>query len=210
MSNASSVDSVLFDFGGVIVAINFGCAFDAWARAANVSSAEIAARFSFDPQYQAYERGEIDAAMYFASLRQSLGLQLSDEQFLVGWNSIFLEPLPGIVEVLQSLSCKIPLYLFSNTNAAHHRYWREKYRDLLKPFKTIYCSYEIGFRKPTVDSFFYVLKDIGMPPDRMAFFDDLAENVTAARQVGLQGFQVTSSDDIRQVLSNVIYINFTM
>src|SRR5262245_29524942 len=180
-----TVDALLFDFGGVLVSIDFGLAFDSWAQAANVAPDSVAARFVFDAAYLANERGEIDGAKYFTTLRSTLGVTLSDEQLLAGWNAIFLEPMPGISDLLVWLAARMPLYLFSNTNRLHHECWSVRYRELLAPLTGIYCSHEVGERKPNLQAFVSVARRIGLPPHRIAFFDDLKENVLGARKAGL-------------------------
>jgi HAD superfamily hydrolase (TIGR01509 family) len=202
-----TVDALLFDFGGVLVSIDFGLAFASWAQAANVASDSIAARFVFDAAYQAHERGEIDGATYFAALRSTLGVALSDEQLLAGWNAIFLAPMPGVADLLLLLSARMPLYLFSNTNRLHQQCWSARYCELLAPLTGIYCSHEVGERKPNVQAFVSVARRIGLPPHRIAFFDDLAENVLGARKAGLLGFQVTSVADLRAALVDELHID---
>jgi putative hydrolase of the HAD superfamily len=45
-----------------------------------------------------------------------------------------------------------------------------------------------------------VVKAIGVPASRILFFDDLAENVEAARARGLNAVQVKSSADVAHAL----------
>ena len=118
--SGAAVDALLVDFGNVVVAIDFGRVFAAWSEDSGVPADRIAARFSFDAAYRAQERGEIDATAYFASLRKTLGIDLPDAAFLRGWNEVFREPVPGMAPLLETLAARCPLYLFSNTNAAHH------------------------------------------------------------------------------------------
>ena len=139
-------------------------------------------------------------------MRDSLGVALSDEQLLVGWNAIFIEPLPGVERLLNALAPVLPLYLFSNTNPMHRAYWTARYRDTLTPFSALFCSCDLGVRKPTPEAFLRVAELIGMPPARIAFFDDLAENVEGAREAGLGGFQVSSVADVRPILTEILKV----
>lgn len=197
------IEALLFDLGGVVISIDFRHAFRLWARAAHVDARELAARFAFDEAYEAHERGEIGSAEYFESLRSRLRIDIPDEHFLEGWNAIFLDPLPGMRGMLRSLASALPLYLFSNTNPAHHCHWRRRYDDLLSPFSTLYCSHELGKRKPAVDAFLTVAARIGHAPDRIAFFDDLEENVAGADAAGMRAFRATSPTDIERALSRL-------
>ena len=210
LARRPTVDALLFDFGGVIVDIDFGRAFAEWEKQADVSPDTLAARFSFDAHYEAHERGEIDGEQYFAALRDSLGVAFSDEQLLVGWNAIFIEPLPGIERLLNALAPVLPLYLFSNTNPMHRAYWTARYRKLLTPFSAVFCSCDLGVRKPAPEAFLRVADLIGVPADRIAFFDDLAENVAGAREVGLAGFHVSSIADVRRILTEELRLDVAL
>jgi hypothetical protein len=92
-----SADALLFDLGGVVIEIDFDLVFARWAAHAQQPLDTIKAKFSFDAFYERHERGEIDAAAYFASLRTSLSIDISDPQFVDGWNAIYVREIPGIV-----------------------------------------------------------------------------------------------------------------
>ena len=200
--NASTptIDALLFDFGGVIVDIDFGRAVAAWAQAAGVAPQSLAPRFTYDACYEALEVGEIDGATYFGALRETLSVALSDAQLLEGWNAIFGEPLSGIERLLSALAPRLPLYVFSNTNPMHRDYWTARYRETLRPFSAIFCSCDLGVRKPAPDAFRCVAERIGVAHARIGFFDDLAENAEGACKAGLAGFQVASVADMRRTL----------
>jgi putative hydrolase of the HAD superfamily len=167
------VDALVFDFGNVLVPIDFGRAVAAWAAAAGVAASQLAARFAFDEAYCAHERGEMEAPEYFAGLRRSLGVELPDADLLRGWNAIFLEPAAATLDLMRRLSAVMPL-----------------------PFRKVICSCEIGCRKPEVEAFRRVARIAGLAPERIGYFDDLEENVAGARAAGLRAFQATSPADV--------------
>lgn len=194
------VDALVFDFGGVLIDIDFHRAFTAWADAAGVTAETIAASFVVDDAWRAHERGEIDDRAYFAHLRGSLGLAgLSDSQILAGWNAIIGEPIPGIEALVQQLASRVPLYLFSNTNPAHVAHFTPRLRHLLEHFRAAYMSCELGRRKPDAEAFAHLSELIGLPPARLAFFDDVEANVAGARRAGLQAHHVTRPDQIAAI-----------
>ncbi len=204
MTGASLVDALLFDFGNVLVEIDFRRAFSSWASASGTSAAAIAGRFGIDAAYESHERGEIDASEYFASLRRSLGIDLSDQQFLAGWNAIFIDEISGMHRLLRDLSGVLPLYLFSNTCECHKRVWMNRYRELLQPISQVFLSCELGMRKPDPEAFKEIARRIGVAPGRIAFFDDLSENVRGAEAAGLRAFQASSSAEIAAVLKDIV------
>lgn len=115
---------------------------------------------------------------------------------LEGWNAIFGEPLPGAERVLRELAARMPVYVFSNTNAAHVAHFSPRYRDLLSGVTRVITSCDIGARKPEAEAFRRVATIAGLPPERLAFFDDLEENVAGARRGGLQAHRVTRPEEI--------------
>jgi HAD superfamily hydrolase (TIGR01549 family) len=193
-------DALLFDLGRVVLKIDFEKALVCWAGHAGCTPAEIAARFVRDETYQDHERGTISDEAYFDSLRRALGIAISHDQFLEGWNAIFAGEMDGIAPLLERAAKHLPLYVYSNTNRPHVAHFTKIHAHTLKPFRELYFSSTIGHRKPDAAGFDHVVKAIGVPASRIVFFDDLAENVDGARACGLKAVHVTSSRDVADAL----------
>jgi putative hydrolase of the HAD superfamily len=196
-----AADALLFDLGRVVLDIDFGKAVACWAGHAGCGPDAIVSRFVRDEAYQHHETGHLSDAAYFDSLRASLGIAISDEQFLEGWNAIFAGEMPEIAPLLARAAKRLPLYAFSNTNRPHVEYFSSTYADLLGHFREMFLSSTIGLRKPDAAAYDHVVKAIGVPASRIVFFDDLAENVEGARVRGLAAVHVTSSKDIADALA---------
>lgn len=197
---SSSADALLFDLGRVVLDIDFDKALACWSAYAGVQPDDIAARFVRDEHYQQHERGLIEDAAYFQSLRHSLGISITDDQFMEGWNAIFAGEMPGIVQLLARAAKRLPLYAFSNTNRPHVAYFQDEYADVLKHFREVFVSSSINLRKPDAEAYDHVVQAIGVPASRIVFFDDLPENIDGARARGLIGVQVNSSEDVARTL----------
>jgi putative hydrolase of the HAD superfamily len=201
---AERPQALVFDLGGVLIEVDYRRALAAWAAAADVPVASLAARFAGrDDAYCAHERGELDDRGYFAYLRKQLGLALGDDDVLAGWNAIIGEPLAGIEPLVRRLAGEFPLYVFSNTNPAHISHFAPRHRRLLSHFRNVITSCEIGARKPEPEAFLHLAKIIGAKPEQLLFFDDLEENVLGARRAGLIAFQVTRPDEISRIVQNL-------
>ena len=198
-----SVDALLFDLGGVVIDIDFDRVFARWAVHAGRDAAAIKARFRADSWYERHERSEIDAIAYFASLRSSLGIDLSDAQFLDGWEEVFVGEVAGMASLLRRAGEKRPLYVFSNTNPAHQEAWSRRYADVLGLFQRVFASSEIGKRKPDPEAFRTVAAAIGAPAARILFFDDSLENVEGSRAAGMQAVHVRSIADVEAALDSI-------
>src|SRR5229473_4393435 len=95
-----AADALLFDLGRVVLDIDFGKTLACWAGHAGCEPAHLVERFSRDDIYRRHETGEISDAEFFEGLRSSLGVKLSDAQFLEGWDAIFAGEMPGIAALL--------------------------------------------------------------------------------------------------------------
>ena len=188
----------------MLVDIDFRRAFAAWADAAGVPASAIEARFAVDDACCAHERGELDDRAYFAHLRAQLGIELSDDAMLAGWNTIIGEPLPGIERLVQDLGRRVPLYVFSNTNPAHLAHFAPRHRRLLALFRRLFASCEIGRRKQEPEAFARISELIGAAPARLAFFDDVEENVASARRAGLRAFRVRSAAEVEAISRDLL------
>ncbi len=197
------VHALLFDLGGVVIDFDFDGAFQLWASRAGCDPRLIAERFTLDDSYEQHERGEVPASTYFAALRHSLGIDLSEGDFIEGWNNVYLGPVPGISEVLSIAQRHLPLFAFTNSNPTHKSVWEHFYASELRPFQTIFVSSDLGARKPDPEAFLLVARRMGFEPGEVLFFDDTPGNVDGARAAGMQSVLVGSISDVRGALSRI-------
>jgi putative hydrolase of the HAD superfamily len=61
-------------------------------------------------------------------------------------------------------------------------------------------SFEMGARKPEAACFRQVLDWLGLPPDRVVYFDDNPENVEAAARLGMAARAVNGPADVAREL----------
>ena len=204
MDALGPVDALLFDLGGVVIDIDFGRVLRRWAFDSGGDLDTLRARFSFDPPYERHERGEIDAREYFASLRSSLGIDLTDAQFVEGWNSLYVGEMPGMATLLPKLADRVPLYAFTNSNQTHKAVTSVRFADILRPFRRVFASCEMGKRKPEPEAFTEIATTTGVPLGRILFFDDSLGNVDAARAIGMPAVHVRSFADVEQAVARFL------
>ena len=196
-----SADVLLFDLGRVVLDTDFARVTAGWARHAGCRAADLATRFVVDDHFRHHETGRIDDAAFFQTLRASLGIGISDAQFLEGWNAIFAGEMAGIAPLLTRAAQRMPLYAFSNTNPAHVAHFSRAYAEVLGHFREIFLSSTIGLRKPDAEAYDHVVRAIGVPASKILFFDDSAANIEGARARGLVAIHVTSTDDVARALT---------
>ena len=196
------VELLLFDFGGVVIDIDFERIFKKWSIYSGLPVQEIKTAFSADAALEQYERGQIDSTEYCRYVCDSIGMEMSFDQFSDGWNNVMGAPISPTVNLLRDLSTQIPLYALSNANPLHKAYWEKTYADELGYFKRVFVSSDIGCRKPDPSAYLLVAEELNIDPQNMVFFDDLADNVEGARNLGMQAVQVKSPTDITSFIAS--------
>lgn len=198
-----AADALLFDLGRVVIDIDFGKVLACWAGHAGCTPAELSKPFSQSETFRRHETGHASDAEFFEALRTTLGIGITDEQLLEGWNTIFAGEMPGINALLARAARRLPLYAFSNTNPPHVAHFSKPYADVLSHFREIFLSCAIGLRKPDAAAYDHVIRAIGAPAKRIVFFDDLVENIDGARKQGLTVVHVTSPNDVADALTTL-------
>ena len=186
MTTESEFDVLLFDLGGVL--IDFA-GFDELARLlpGTPHRAEIRDRWIQSESVQLFERADITPQRFARGVIEELQLDLSPREFLTEFVDWARGPYPGAVSLLISLRNDFRIGCLSNSNELHTPLHRASIHPHVDSF---FFSDEIGLVKPDREIFDYVIRDLAVSPQRIAFFDDTPVNVDAAREVGINAYLV--------------------
>lgn len=100
----------------------------------------------------------------------------------------------GTIDIVKELKAKgLRLYLLSNINKESAIWAREKFL-FLDLFDGVVFSGEVGFSKPDVAIFNYLLKKYNINPKEAIFIDDNEANVKAAKGIGLDSIRFTEPE----------------
>ena len=196
----SRIEAILFDLGNVVLEVDFRRTFRHWADSAEVPESVFYERWSEDEAYRAHETGALDFDAYVAALTDRLGVSMSPDAWLAGWNAVFVEPYPGVQAALRELSAILPLYAFTNTNPTHEATWRARYGNDLGHCEDIFVSSSMGLRTPEPAAFEWVTAAMGLAPERILFLDDIPENVAGAEQAGLTTVRTHGESEVLAAL----------
>lgn len=101
---------------------------------------------------------------------------------------------PCVEEVLQKLSERYDLALISNTMSDQPRLILEK-TGLVRFFKVVICSRDLGIRKPNPHIFTYVLEKLGVDPGEAVHVGDSVEaDMEGALNVGIQPIWIKTAE----------------
>lgn len=195
------VRAILFDLGGVILAIDFDRALAAWAPHSRLAPERLRQTFHWDEPFLQHETGRLSNDGYFTHLRQVLELDCDAATVEAGFNAILVAEIEETNRLVEQVRCRVPCYAISNTNDAHMAEMRRAFPQLLPRFERVFASHEIGHRKPQPAAFEHVLREIGVPAHEVLLFDDLPANVEGALALGLQAVLVRGPHDVRDALA---------
>lgn len=202
----NSLKNIIFDLGGVILDLDVQKTFDAFGEMGLSKEVIMESYNSEDNFFLQFEKGQISADEFRASLREMIGNSVSNEKIDHAWNAMLRGFKKDTIRLLTNLSGKYPLYLLSNTNEIHLPFYSEQFREtsggtmMQEYFAETYYSHIIGTRKPEPESFRYVLNDAGIVPEETLFIDDFEENCISAGKTGLIAHQFKPGERLEDVL----------
>lgn len=193
----NSVKTILFDLGNVLVDV------DSWAFWRNLGFSQPDETAPFTEGYNSltkqYETGYIGTADYLHGLRIVFNKKYTADCLQRAFSGIIQEPVAGISDIVSRISCTHQTALVSNTNEIHYKTSQTKL-EVLRIIPKYYLSYELNTMKPAAAFYDFVIKDQGILPSELLFIDDLAENVKAAKEAGMQAIQFKSSGQLKTAL----------
>jgi len=188
--NKRKYNTIIFDFGGVIINIDYELTRKAF-KTLDINNREV--NFSQNEQsdlFDKFEKGQISPKMFRQGIKKHLNIDISDREIDMAWNKMLLDIPPERIDWILKLKEKYQCVLLSNTNAIHYdafreefeaNYGYEKFSDL---FHKTYFSHEIALRKPDANIYNYVLNDLNLKPSEVLFLDDTEKNINAAQKLG--------------------------
>lgn len=192
-----SKPAIIFDFGGVLLDINYEATALAFQRLAN-------RKLDFGQYKQAkyfdkLECGQLEEEEFFKFLRSDLGNpQISNNDIISAFNQM-LGGLPGNkIDFLCEIRSKARIFLLSNTNSIHKRAFERSLNEAFSSrdiefeelFEACYYSHLVGQRKPNKAIYQDILEKHHLDPLRSLFIDDNIDNVRAASELNIRGLHL--------------------
>ena len=186
---------ILFDLGGVLVE-NAGEQGLSSMLPHQLGRHEIWTRWLASDAVRRFERGEIAPEVFAARFIEEWGLALEPAAFMESFAAWPRGLFDGAAALVRNLRAQHRVACLSNTNALH---WA-RLPELPELFDSIFASHLTGLLKPDAEAFEHVLRELDVRADAVWFFDDLLQNVEAARKVGIRAVQVRTFADVGPAL----------
>ncbi len=191
-----NIKNIIFDLGGVILNLDMKRSEEAFVSMGLAHFRDLFGQGHADSFFKEYETGKIDDRQFLQAVKDAIGLPVTDQAVTDAWNAMLLDFPSERIVLLEKLSRQYRLFLFSNTNALHLAAFRQKFRDafgnreLDDHFERTYYSHLLKMRKPSVESYRYILEGNSLKGSETLFVDDALINVEGANAAGLKGFHL--------------------
>jgi epoxide hydrolase-like predicted phosphatase len=194
-SRRPAIKGVIFDFGRVLCEFDIQRFVAVAAEHSSLGADEFAARVPQTmPVAHAYEAGDLSSDQFFAEVSRIAALNMRREEFKEAYSDIFT-PIESTWEVVRRLKGKYRLGLLSNTNEWHYERGI-KTVPVFPLFESVTLSYVVHAMKPDPRIYRAALASMRLEPEACIYIDDLEENVTAARALGMRAFRYVSHDQL--------------
>jgi putative hydrolase of the HAD superfamily len=193
------IKSILFDLGNVIVPFDFKRAYVKLGPLCSCPVTEITARLRSTDLVQRFETGRIAAEPFVAELSGLLGLKTTYGEFCDLWTSVFFEDTLVPESLIAGLRGRHRLLVLSNTNPIHFSMLKARYA-VFRHFDDFVLSYEVGALKPEAEIYLEAIERAECRPEECFFTDDIAINVEAARNNGMDAVQFLSAAQLEEEL----------
>ena len=124
--------------------------------------------------------GKINSGQFWEKFSKNSGLEIQNDLWLK-----FFKPVSNqrVVNLVSRLKKFVRVVAGTNTIESHYLYLKERgYFDI---FDDVYASCIIGFAKPELKFFNYIMESEDCQPAETIFIDDKKENVKAAKELGI-------------------------
>lgn len=195
------VNTLIFDFGGVIYNIDIQLGIDKLKKLGFTEADEYIGHFSHNDFFVQWENGQIDVQTFRNEIRKRCVKEVTDQEIDDAWCAIMLDIPDERIELLKQLRKKYRLLLLSNTNPLHilvstKNELGKRGLSIDDLFDKCYYSYEVGAVKPGKEIFLHVLQDAGVKAKHCLFLDDGKKNIETAAALGFNTYLVTPGQSL--------------
>lgn len=206
--SSHSVKNIIFDFGGVIIDIDYWKSINAFIKLGSRDFDRVYSQAGQTAIFDHIDKGLISPDEFRSELRKLFPphttLQLIDD----AWNAILIGIPEHRIRLIENIKSNYRTFLMSNTNIIHYNVYMQElkqkfgYGSLSELFEKVYLSFELGMRKPDPDFFKLIIKENDLCPSETVFIDDSEQNLPPAQKMGIQTIFLNKAKDITDLFEN--------
>lgn len=188
----NQLKNIVFDLGGVLLDIDYRQSVEAFEKLGIEHFEKMFSQYHANVLFEKLERGELSDAEFYAAIKTRVRAGVSEEEIEAASNALILQFRIESLEFLEKLAATYKLYLLSNTNSIHVKFFKRLFtaqtgKPLLDTYFTkAWYSNEIGLRKPGREIFEFILQEENLKAAETLFIDDTLDNIETAQKLGFK------------------------
>ena len=205
MDSKYPIKNIIFDFGGVIINIDFMQSINAFIALGVKNFDTLYSKTKQSKIFDDLDIGAINPKDFCEALIRLFPKQTTMQQIVDAWNAIILDIPERRIRLLEQIRPNYRLFLLSNTNCIHYDLYTSQlehlygYKNLSELFDKVYLSYEEHLRKPNPQFYQMVLLENNLNPQETVFIDDSEQNLPIARQLGINTILLNQNKDVSEL-----------
>lgn len=205
------IDALLFDLGGVLIDVNYHKTIDAFAQLGVQNPSNLYNQFGQNQLFDQYEKGEVSSKFFLEKLKTLTKIDTIESDIVTAWNAMIGDFPNEKLDFIADLSQHNPCFLLSNTNEIHlkkaiENLQKTAFKNLDDLFIKCYYSHIIGKRKPEVETFKWVVDQMGIEASKVLFIDDSPQHIEGAKKAGLQVIYYKEASDLFSIRDRVNFL----
>ena len=202
--------NIIFDLGGVLLDINYQKTIAAFEKLGLETFGDMFSQFKADELFEKLETGELSDTDFYSAIKKRTKSAVTNTEIDNAWNALILHFRIESLNMLEKLSNKYKLYLLSNTNSIHLKFFKKLFTQetgkalLDSSFIKAWYSNELGLRKPGAKIFEFVLQAENLNAAETLFIDDTFSNIETAQKLGFKTHHLLPTQKIELLDFNSI------
>ena len=208
MYSKDSIKNIIFDFGGVIINIDFWRSINAFIALGVKNFDTLYSKTKQSQIFDDLDIGSISPKDFCEVLIRLFPKHTTAQQIVDAWNAIILDIPEKRIRLLEQIRPNYRIFLLSNTNSIHNELYTAQlehiygYKNLSELFDKVYLSYEVHLRKPNPQFYQMVLHENNLNPHETVFIDDSEQNLPIARQLGINTILLNQNKDVSELFND--------
>ena len=206
--NSQNIETIIFDFGGVVLDIDPQITIKELQKLGFKEVAKTQSKEFIEDIIRKFERGIYTPEVFRNRLRAFLDLDITDQQLDDAWNALLYDIPAERIEILEQVKKNYKMLLLSNSNEIHYDLYvrdlqlRFGYREFDELFHKAYFSFDLHLSKPDPEVFEFVIYQHDLDPSKTLFIDDNEMNIEAASKLGLRTYLLIKPELIRDIIKD--------
>ncbi|MBD2769955.1 HAD family phosphatase [Hymenobacter sp. BT664] len=185
---------LLFDFGGVIIDIDYEATLTAMRQLSRAGSTIAFSQAQQAGLFDQFETGQLSPAEFRAGLRAAYDLEATDAELDAAWHAMLLDvPAKRLALIGELRQRGHQTALLSNTNVLHIAEINQRLattygftNGIADVLDRVFYSQEVGLRKPGEEVFRHALREMNWQAEDVLFIEDSPQHVATACRLGLR------------------------